>query len=135
MYQITDGTFAEARRYCIRQHRRGRGRPLGRLEIMLVQSFYTRVIPSHAVELTAAYLDRSVAALSIATMRNSRRPSASKSLAALIHLCGAGAGDAYVRRGQRLTAGERCGDHDARDYLARVDGARRTFAALAREGR
>jgi hypothetical protein len=48
-------------------------------------------------------------------------------LAALIHLCGAGAGDAYVRRGQRLAVGERCGDHDARDYVARVNGMKRVF--------
>jgi hypothetical protein len=39
-----------------------------------------------------------------------------------------------VRRGMRLAAGQRCGDHDAREYLARVDAARHVFAALARQG-
>jgi hypothetical protein len=53
-------------------------------------------------------------------------------LAALIHLCGAGAGDAYVRRGLRLAEGERCGDHDARDYLARVHGMKRIFENIER---
>jgi hypothetical protein len=36
-----------------------------------------------------------------------------------------------VRRDFRLVAGERCGDHDVRIYLARVDAMRRVFASLA----
>jgi hypothetical protein len=55
-------------------------------------------------------------------------------LAAVVHLCGAGAADLYARRGFRLSAGQRCGEHDPRDYLARVDGYSREFARLeARE--
>jgi hypothetical protein len=53
-------------------------------------------------------------------------------LAAVIHLCGAGAGDAYAKRGLRLAPGQRCGDHDAADYLARLDALKRVFARLAR---
>ena len=49
----------------------------------------------------------------------------------MIHLCGARAGDAFARRGFRLTAGQRCGDHDVRDYLARVNAMKRLFARLA----
>jgi hypothetical protein len=52
-------------------------------------------------------------------------------LAALIHLCGAAAGDAYARRGLRLLDGQRCGDHEVRAYLARVDAMKRVFAMLA----
>ena len=52
-------------------------------------------------------------------------------LAAVIHLCGAGAGDAYARRGLRLRMGERCGDHGARDYVARVQAMKRVFESLA----
>jgi hypothetical protein len=53
-----------------------------------------------------------------------------QSLATLTHLCGASAGDRYARRGLRLSTGQRCGDHDARRYLARVDAMKRAFAAL-----
>ncbi len=49
-------------------------------------------------------------------------------LAALIHLCGAGAGDAYARRGLRLMPGQRCGDHDVRSYLGQVNALKRQFA-------
>ena len=114
MYQITDGTFAEARRYCIRDHAVAEDGPWDDWKSCWFNRLYTRVIPSHAVELTAAYLDRSVANilarhhLKFATLERKQE------LAAVIHLCGTGAGDTYVRRGLRLTEGERCGDHDAR---------------------
>jgi hypothetical protein len=135
MYQITNGTFAEARRYCIRRHRVVEDGPWDDWKSCWFNWLYTRVIPSHAVELTSAYLDRSVAlALERYPTRYAAREG-EQELAALIHLCGVGSGDAYVHRGMHLAPGQRCGDHDARDYLARVDAARRTFATLAREAR
>jgi hypothetical protein len=53
-------------------------------------------------------------------------------LAAVIHLCGAGAGDDYARRGFRLIDGQRCGDHDLRLYLAHIDAMKAVFDRLAR---
>jgi hypothetical protein len=50
-----------------------------------------------------------------------------------MHLCGAGAGNLYVRRGFRLAGGQRCGDHEVREYVARVNAMKRVFARLARE--
>jgi hypothetical protein len=35
----------------------------------------------------------------------------------------------------QLSDGQRCGDHEAREYLHRVDQARRTFQAIEREER
>jgi hypothetical protein len=131
MYQITDGTFREAKRYCIRDHavaEAGDGPDPG---ACWFNGLYTRVLPSHAIELTAAYLDRRVA-----TAVARRRPAAPTlrqrhDLAAIIHLCGPAAGEAYVRRGFRPAAAQRCGDHDVQRYLARVDAMRRHFARLA----
>jgi hypothetical protein len=130
MYQITDGTFAEARHYCIHEHAVVEDGPWNDWKSCWFNRLYTRVIPSHAVELTAAYLDRGVAGtlqrhhLTFATLERKHE------LAAIIHLCGAGAGDAYVRRGLRLADGQRCGDHDARDYVARVNGMKRVFESI-----
>jgi hypothetical protein len=127
MYQITDGTFAEARRYCIHDHAVVQDGPWNDWNSCWFNRLYTRVIPSHAVELTAAYLDRSVVNVlqrhpgKFASLEQKRE------LAAVIHLCGAGAGDAFVRRGLRLTEGQRCGDHDAREYVARVTAMKRVF--------
>ena len=127
MYQITDGTFAEARRYCIHAHAVALDGPWDDWQSCWFNRWYTRVIPSNAMELTAAYLDVSVANALQRNHVKSSDPARIQELAAVIHLCGAGAGDAYVRRGLRLTEGERCGDHEARDYVARVNAMERVF--------
>jgi hypothetical protein len=93
-----------------------------------------RVVPSHAVEMTSALLDLQVA-LTLERRRIERATLRQKQdLAAVIHLCGAGAGDAYARRGFRLTRGQRCGDHDVRRYLGRVDAMKGVFVQLAAAG-
>ena len=121
LFQMTDGTFAEAKRYCVRDH--------AVREDCWFNSLYTRVLPRHAVELTSAYLDRRVAA--ILERRHIAATLAQKQeLAALIHLCGASAGETYAVRGFRLTPGQRCGEHEARAYLARVATMKRLFARL-----
>ncbi len=130
MYQITDGTFAEARRYCIHRHVVVEQGPWHDFRSCWLNGLYTRTVPSHAIEMTSAYLDRRVA-------DNLRRHGVTgtlrqkQNLAALIHLCGAGAGSAYVRRGLALGVGERCGTHEARAYLAKVTAMQQVFARLA----
>jgi len=127
MYQITNAAFQDAKRYCIRDHVVVEDGPWNDWGSCWFNSLYTRVIPSHAVEMTAAFLDRSVARtlgrrrIAAATLQQKQ------DLAAVIHLCGAGTGDAYARRGFLLTAAARCGDHDVRIYLARVNAMKRYF--------
>jgi hypothetical protein len=120
MYQMTDAAFAEARRYCIRHHTVVE-------DDCWFNGLYTRVVPSHAIELTAVFLDRNVGVIL------ARRPNATanllqkQELAAMIHLCGAASAKAFARRGFRLIAGERCGDHDVATYLAEVNAMQREF--------
>jgi hypothetical protein len=131
MYQLTDGTFAIARRYCIRDHRVVADGPWSDWGSCWFNALYSRVIPSHAVELTAAYLDLDASALlDRYRMRRSASPERIRELAALIHLCGAGAADSFVRHGMHLAAGERCGDHSALDYVTRVEFYAREFARI-----
>jgi hypothetical protein len=130
MYQITNGTFAQARRYCIRRNTVVEDGPWHDFRSCWFNSLYTRVLPSHATELTSAYLDRRVSevlerhGIAAATLEQKQN------LAAVIHLCGAGAGSAYARRGLIASAGQRCGDHDLRTYLARIDAMKARFALL-----
>ncbi len=131
MYQITDGTFAEAKRYCIHSHAVVEDGPWNDWRSCWFNSLYFRVVPSHAVELTAAYLDVHVRSILERYEISSATLQQKQNLAALIHLCGAGAGAEYARRGLRLTEGQRCGDHEARVYVARVDAMKREFARLA----
>jgi hypothetical protein len=130
MYQITDATFREAKRYCIHNHAVVEDGPWHDVRSCWFNSLYTRVVPSHAVELTSALLDRRVAS-TLERLRIAATLQQKQDLAAVFHLCGAGAGDAYAKRGFRLTANERCGDHDVRGYLAQVNAMRRVFARLA----
>src|SRR5262249_2652755 len=126
MYQMTDAAFAEARRYCIRHHTVVE-------DGCWFNGLYTRVVPSNAIELTAVFLGRKVAAVL------SRRPNATaalqqkQDLAAMIHLCGAGPAKAFARRGFRLIAGERCGDHDVATYVAHVNTMKREFLRYGAE--
>jgi hypothetical protein len=130
MYQLTDGTFAQARRYCIHRNVVVEDGPWHDFRSCWFNSLYTRVLPSHAIELTSAYLDRQVAqvlarqGIAGATLKQKQE------LAAVIHLCGAGAGAAYARRGLVPSAEQRCGDHDLRSYLARIDAMKTRFAQL-----
>jgi hypothetical protein len=48
----------------------------------------------------------------------------------VIHLCGAGAGERYARRGLQGTSNQRCGDHDVRTYVTKVNAMQRVFARL-----
>ena len=131
MYQITDGTFAEARHLCIHNHTVAEDGPWNRWGSCWFNSLYARVVPAHAVEFTSASLDRSVAI----TLERRRMASATlqhkQQLAAVIHLCGAGAGDDFARHGFQLMGGQRCGDHDVRMYLARVNAMQGVFDRLA----
>lgn len=131
MFQITDATFQEGKRYCIHDHRVVQEGRWHDLRSCWFNSLYSRVLPSHAIELTAALLDRAVAR-AIGQQRRLRPTFQQKQdLAAVIHLCGAGAGHAYVAHGFRLTPHQRCGDHSARSYLDRVHDMKRKFARLA----
>jgi hypothetical protein len=126
LYQMTDAAFAEAQGYCILHH-------------TVVQTgcsssgFYSRVVPSHATELTAVFLDRKITAI-LGTRRTAKVSRQRKEqLAAVIHLCGAGPAAAFAWRGFHLLPGERCGDHDVAAYLAEIDAMKQKFARLAAE--
>ena len=131
MFQITDGTFAQARRYCIQDHVVVEDGPWHDLNSCWFNALYTRVVPGHAVEMTAALLDRAVARILARNRMTTASLQQRQDLAAIIHLCGDGAGDGYARRGFRFRSGQQCGDHDPHRYLAQVNALKRQFSRLA----
>jgi hypothetical protein len=131
MYQITDGTFAIARRYCVHRHLVVEEGPWYDFKSCWLNELYTRTVPSHAVEMTAAYLDRGVTDVLARHPTLRATLEQKQTLATMMHLCGAGAAAEYARRGLRLNTGQRCGSHDARGYVGRVTGMQRRFRALA----
>ena len=63
MYQITDGTFQQARRYCIHDNQVVRAGRWDDPKSCWFNALYMRVVPSHAVEMTSAYLHSQVETL------------------------------------------------------------------------
>jgi hypothetical protein len=124
MYQMTDAAFSEARRYCIHRHAVVE-------DGCWFNSLYTRVVPSHAIELTAVLLDRNVAMVLSRQANVTASPQQEQDLAAVTHLCGAGPAQAFARRGFHLIVGERCGDHDVAAYLDGVNTMKQQFLRLA----
>jgi hypothetical protein len=131
MFQITDAAFRDAKRYCIHDHAVAADGPWYDFRSCWFNGLYTRVVPSHAIEMTSALLHRSVAG-TLARLNVSGATLAQKEdLAAVIHLCGNGRGEAFARRGFRPAAAERCGAQDLRAYLLQLAELKRRFAALA----
>jgi hypothetical protein len=131
MYQITDGTFAEARHYCIHDHALVREGAWNDWHACWFNNLYLRVVPADAVQLTAAYLDLKVGEILARLPAGAVSALQRRHLAAVVHLCGAGAAAAYAQRGFRFTDGQRCGDHDPREYLRRIDAMRAEFLRLS----
>jgi len=124
MFQMTDGTFARAKRYCIHDHQVVKDGPWHDLQSCWFNSLYARIFPSHAIEMTAALLDYDVARIIDKRQTTLKEK---QLLAALIHLCGPGTGRDFVRRNFRLQPHQRCGDHDVRAYLAHVEVLKQRF--------
>lgn len=132
MYQITDGTFEYTRRLCIHDNVVVEDGPWHDFKSCWFNSLYMRVIPSHAVEMTSAYLDRQIAAILYKNRIRSATLRQKQDLAAVIHVCGAGAGASFARRGFRPRPGQHCGDHSAQGYIDRVNRMKQVFASLAK---
>ena len=130
MYQITDGTFAEARHLCIHDHHVVHEGPWNDWHGCWMNDLYSRVIPSDAVELVSAYLTANTDELLARYHRNNASLQQRQQLATVIHLCGAGAGSAYVRQGLHAVPGQHCGDQDVAAYLGRVQAMMRLFSRL-----
>jgi hypothetical protein len=134
MFQMTDGTFAEAQRYCLRSGRVATAGAWHDTNSCWFNRFYTRLLPGHATELTAAYLHRSVTEI-LAGYRGPRPNTRQKErLAAVVHLCGKQRGAAFARNLFRTHPGERCAAHSVSGYISRLEFMKRRFARLRRSG-
>jgi hypothetical protein len=131
MFQITDGTFAQARKFCIRNRAVLTDGPWHDPGSCWFNSLYARTVPSHAIEMTAAYLHQAVTDI-LADRRITKASAAQKHrLAAVIHLCGAKRGETFAIRGFRVKPGELCGTHSLERYLGQIELMRKRFAQLA----
>ena len=135
MYQITDGAFALARRYCIHDHEVALDGPWYAWRSCWFNWLYFRVVPSHAAEMTSAFLGASVSQALQRLRIAGATPAEQRDLAAVMHLCGVAASEGFAARGFRAAALPRCGGQDVRGYLERMRAMQREFERLARYAR
>jgi hypothetical protein len=130
LLQMTDGNYEAARRLCIHDHAVAEAGRWTDLRACWFNALYFRTVPSDAVEMTAAWLHRTVEEI----LREERIPRAGPArkqrLAATVHLCGRARAAAFARRGFWAMPGERCGDHDLATYLDRVEKLRKRFEQI-----
>ena len=133
MFQLTDGTFAEARKYCIRDHQVLTEGSWYDPNSCWLNRFYSRNIPSHAVEMTAAYLHRNVVAI-LGSRLGKATADQKERLASVIHLCGVKHAQSFAKRGFRMTETERCGTHSVQTYISQVNAMKDRFHRLRQSG-
>jgi hypothetical protein len=131
LLQMTDGNYALARRLCVHDHVVAEAGRWDDLDACWFNALYVRTVPSHAIEMTAAWLHRSVDEILGAERIARATPARKQRLAAVVHLCGRERAAAFARRGFWVLPGERCGEHDLARYLARVDALSRQFERIA----
>ena len=130
LLQITDGTFAEASRLCIHDHRVVRGGPWRDPGACRFNRWYVRWSAGDAIEMTSAWLDHATRETLGARLARTA-PRRRRELATVIHLCGRRRGASFAGRAFRVAPGERCGEHDVAAYLGRVSQLTAEFARLA----
>jgi hypothetical protein len=130
MFQITDGTFAEARKYCIHDHKVVGDGPWHDFGSCWFNVFYTRTLASHAIEMTAAYLHQTVENMLAAQRITKAGVAQKRRMAGVIHLCGPKRGGNFAKRGFQPAAGEQCGSHSLGGYLSKIERMRERFVRL-----
>ena len=131
MFQITDAAYRDAKRFCIHDHAVVADGPWYDWSSCWFNGLYTRVLPSHAIEMTSALLHRSVAGTLVRLKIREATRLQKEELAAVIHLCGGARGQVFAARAFQPGTGERCGTQDLRNYLLQLAELKRRFAALA----
>ncbi len=118
---MTDGNFEQAKRYCVVN---GRVYSVSSKDTKCyLTSLYSRLIPSHAIEMTSAWLHLNVQGIvDSLPKKKAKKVSLEKrrKLAAVIHLCGEKRGESFAARNFNFRSGETCGTLNARNYVARV---------------
>jgi hypothetical protein len=132
MFQITNGTYQQATRYCVHHNEVAEDGPWYDWKSCWFNWLYFRVVPSHAAEMTSAFLDKSVTRTLNVLKINSATLRDKQDLAAIMHLCGVAAGEDFAKRRFRFSPNQRCGGQNVGAYLGQMVALQRTFATLAR---
>lgn len=135
MFQITKGTFEEAKQFCVRNGEVFRQSPKEESGPCWSNFAYSRMIPSHAIEMTSARLHFFTKQILARFKKFKAALSDQQSLATIIHLCGVAKGETFARSGFRSGSVGRCGDHDPGSYIRRIKKLQAQFRQLREKER
>jgi len=133
MFQITEGTFNEARHYCVKEGIAFDDKTHD--EVCLRNAIYSRLVPAHAIEMTSARLHRVTEHL-IRHSKSWRSWSLrdKQDVAIVTHLCGAVKAERLVRSGMHFNELGSCGDHDPAAYAHQIHRMQTQFRLLRAGG-
>lgn len=131
LFQITDGNFALARRFCVQGGRSVAQGNWYEWNGCWFNFLYNRLSASHATEMTSAYLDHETTKIP-SGMKAQPSLLQKRRTAAIIHLCGSTVAERFARGGFKVSRGQKCGDHSTAAYLRQVEGYQTTFEKLDR---
>lgn len=131
LMQITDGTFEQVKDYCIQDGKLAKRGRWYDFNSCWFNSLYTRLFPSHSIQLAAAHMQLHIHNLIKGDLAAWPLMNLQK-LAAIIHLCGKQRGSDFVRAGFNLPFST-CGTHNVNDYLIKVFRFKRQFSKLITE--
>lgn len=131
LYQYTKPTFKDAKRFCIHNHRVALRGSVFRLSGCWFNGLYSRLWPSHAIEMTSARLHYYVER--ILKKRGQRNVSLLKKqkLAAIIHLCGVRRGEVFAQADFQFRATPKCGSHNTSAYFRRIEQVMKRYSKNA----
>ncbi len=129
IFQITEGTFREAKHFCVKDGQAYQDGPQG--NFCLGSFSYSRLVPAHAIEMTSARLHLVAERLLHRSNRHARWALSDKqNIAIVTHLCGAAKAGELVHSGMRLSELGKCGDHNPVVYLHQIRRLQTQFRLL-----
>ncbi|MBU2511142.1 lytic transglycosylase domain-containing protein [bacterium] len=127
LYQYTKPTFQDAKRFCIHNHKVALKGPFFKLNSCWFNGFYSRLWPSHAIEMTSARLHYYVEQILSEQGKKGIEVETKQKLASIIHLCGVGKGKRFVQREFRFSSVPTCGTHNTLKYYNRIRSVKKRY--------
>ncbi len=134
LFQYTQPTFQDAKRFCIHNHNLATQGEFFSLRSCWFNSMYSRFWPSHAIEMTSARLHYYVKRILRKTGFSKVSVLKQQKLAAIIHLCGVRKGEKFAKSGFSFSAVAKCGSHSSQAYFNRIHRLAKKYKKLSDTG-